>query len=129
VKELVLSMSVEKVLPFITIKEKDGKKISYGQGQMIILSLTGGNLMTMGIKESATSEEQEIWENIKELQDDAEEQLKSDIEISTIRTNSTDEIAKKCECSGQIDHPAIQPYQVNYSAQYTEDDKVIVEIY
>lgn len=122
-------MSEEKVLPYVTIKEKDAQKVNYGQSQMVILSLTGDNFVTMDIKKSATNEERKIWDNIKKLQKEAEEKLKDDIKITSIRTNSTDEVAKKCECSGQIEHSAIQPYQINYSAQYTEDNKVIVEIY
>ena len=128
VKKLVLSISEEKVLPYVAIEVKDGKKLTYGVSYIKMKALSE-NWVKMNIKKTATEEEHELWNRIIKLRKEAEEKLKYDIKITSIRTNSTDKIAKKCECSAQIEHKDIQPYQINYSAQYTEDNQVIVETY
>jgi len=125
VKNLVIELSEKEILPYVTIKEKNGEKLTYGKADMLLLMMMGPDFK---IKKTATKENHKLWDNIEKAQKEAKIKLKDDIRLTSILTNSKNKIAKKTECSAEIEHPDIQSYRVDYSAQYTEDNQVVVEI-
>lgn len=51
------------------------------------------------------------------------------IELTGIRTNGKDDSIKKCECEGELSFPNGKSGTVKYTAQYTEDGQIYVEVF
>ena len=51
------------------------------------------------------------------------------LSLSAIRTDSTDDEAKKCVCGATLAGSTGRDVQITYTAQYTEDNQVYVEVY
>lgn len=48
--------------------------------------------------------------------------------LSAIRTNRTDYDARKCRCAGNVEIPNGEPMRIEYTAQYTDENEIYVEI-
>jgi len=128
VTELVAELSKDKILPYVIIKENGEKRVSYFDGASF-LSLLSQNGLGNKLKNNATKKEQQLWDKISKAMEIAEKNLLKQIKITGIRTNHKDSVAKKVQCSAEIEHPDIRSYTIDYTAQYTEDNQVVVEIY
>lgn len=68
--------------------------------------------------------------NIKELIDYVDKQMKeAGMTLTGIRTNGKNDEIKKCQCGGDLTFSNGKTFSIEYTAQYTEDEKIYVEVF
>lgn len=69
-------------------------------------------------------------ENIKKVINVVDKQMKDiNMGLTGIRTDDKNENTKKCQCGAQLTSATGQPISIQYTAQYTEDGQVYVEVF
>lgn len=53
----------------------------------------------------------------------------SKITLTGIRTNAKHKESRKCECAGELNFSTGKTHPIKYTAQYSEDGKIYVEVY
>jgi len=79
----------------------------------------------------------EHWNNlknennaIKKVVDYVDRQVSElDLGLSGIRTNDTNDKARKCKCTGELTSSKGKGTDIDYTAQYTDDGQIYVEVF
>ena len=90
----------------------------------------GGMISALSYDELKTTKDEPGNEKIKELVLNTDQQVAaSKLTLSGIRINGVKNEIKKCECGGNILSASGASIPITYTAQFTEDGKVYVEVF
>lgn len=77
----------------------------------------------------STGDDKEFREQLRQIISTVDKQIaEAKISLTGIRVNGRNDELKKCECGGSLSFANGKTIPIIYSAQYTEDGKVYVEV-